>query len=357
MGLMEKLKLLGFFMVWKFLPRPVSPLLSYPFDLGGLVLLGLAIVCSLDALNRLQAPGGEALLIAAGVAAAALALTLFVRRERRTEYPLLQVRLLRRASFLFANIGAIALGLALFGSTYLIPLFVQSALGFSATEAGLLMLPAGIVLGMVFPIAGRLADRRSPRGLIIVGMGLFATSAVLFALSDVALGFAWLALWAVIGRIGLGFMLPALSTAALNPLDIHELGYGSSTINFTRQLGGAYGINLVALTLEYGEHSGGLRRVCRDGGGLPLFRQQEDELRERVAAAHRGDAAANRRARGGAARAGHDRNRPDAAGGTGGGRRAVGQWAAARRLSAPAGGVHAGRHAAGNGAREGLGAR
>ncbi|WP_404369225.1 MDR family MFS transporter [Marinobacter sp.] len=253
--------LLGVFMVWKFLPRPVAPLLSYPFDLRGLVLLALTIVCSLDALNRLQAPAGNGLWIGAGLMGAVTTLVLFVRRERRVKHPLLQVRLLRRPSFLFANIGAVALGLALFGSTYLIPLFVQSALGFSATKAGLLMLPAGIVLGMVFPIAGRLADRRSPRGLIITGMALFALSAVLFALSDMTLGFAWLALWAVIGRIGLGFMLPALSTAALNPLEPHELGYGSGTINFTRQLGGAYGINLVALTLEYGEHAGSLPTI------------------------------------------------------------------------------------------------
>lgn len=253
--------LLGVFMVWKFLPRPVAPLKSYPFDLTGLVLLALAILCSLDALNRLQVPEQNGLRIAAGAAVALVAASLFVRRERRARHPLLKVSLLRRPSFLYANIGALALGLALFGSTYLIPLFVQSALGFTATEAGLLMLPAGIVLGLTFPIAGRLADRRSGRSLITFGMALFAASAILFALSDMALGFVWLALWAVIGRIGLGFMLPALSTAALNPLAPEELGHGSSTINFTRQLGGAYGINLVALTLEYGEQAGGLPTI------------------------------------------------------------------------------------------------
>ncbi|WP_166253145.1 MDR family MFS transporter [Marinobacter salicampi] len=253
--------LLGVFMVWKFLPRPVAPLLRYPFDLSGFTLLAITVIFSLDALNRLQLPDDNGLRIAVGGAVALLALVLFVIRERRARHPLLKVSLLRRRSFLFANIGAIALGLALFGSTYLIPLFVQTALGFTATEAGLLMLPAGIALGIIFPLAGRMADTHSPRLLITAGMGLFASSAVLFALSDLALGFAWLALWAVIGRVGLGFMLPALSTGALNPLESHELGHGSSTINFTRQLGGAYGINLVALTLEYGDHANGLPTI------------------------------------------------------------------------------------------------
>ncbi len=253
--------LFGVYMVWKFLPRPVAVPQSYPFDLKGFLLLAVTILASLDALNRLQMPASNLAMIVAGVLVAAIALVLFVLRERSAPHPLLQIKLLRQPSFLYANIGAIALGLALFGSTYLIPLFVQTALDFSATDAGLMMLPAGIVLGMTFPIAGRMADKRSPRMLIIFGMAMFALSAALFALSDLAVGFGWLALWAVIGRIGLGFMLPALSIGALNPLATHELGYGSSTINFTRQLGGAYGINLVALTLEYGEHAGGLPTI------------------------------------------------------------------------------------------------
>lgn len=253
--------LLGVLMAWRFLPLPPSRPEPYRFDLPGLVLLGLTIGLSLDALNRLQHGALEGPWVAAEGMAAVVLLTLFGRRERRTPHPLLNITLFRRHSFLFANLGAAALGLALFGSTYLVPLFVQTALEFSATEAGLLMLPAGLVLGMTFPIAGRLADRRSARSLVLFGIGMFALSATLFAVSDVTLGFGWLALWTVFGRIGLGFMLPALSTGALNPLEAHELGAGSSTINFTRQLGGAFGVNLVALTIEFGEHSGGVPTI------------------------------------------------------------------------------------------------
>lgn len=250
--------LLGVFMAWKFLPLPVSRPAPYRFDLPGLAFLGMTVVLSLDALNRLQAVSGNGHWIALEGALAVAALLLFFRRERKAAHPLLNIYLLKRPGFLYANIGALALGLALFGSTYLIPLFVQTALSFSATEAGLLMLPAGIALGITFPLAGRLADRRSARSLILVGIGVFALSAVLFALSDLQLAFGWLALWTILGRIGLGFMLPALSTGALNPLETHELGAGSSTINFMRQLGGAYGVNMVALTIEFGEHADGL---------------------------------------------------------------------------------------------------
>ncbi|MDL0432721.1 MDR family MFS transporter [Marinobacter sp. TBZ242] len=253
--------LAGVFMAWRFLPLPVSQPAPYRFDLPGLVLLGATIGLSLDTLNRLQQFSGQQGRIMAEGAVALCLLALFVVRERKTRHPLVNIGLLRNPSFVYANLGAMALGLALFGSTYLVPLFVQSSLGFSATQAGLLMLPAGIVLGITFPLAGRLADRLSARKLVIFGISLFATSAILFALSDLELAFGWLALWTVLGRIGIGFMLPALSTGALNPLAPEQLGAGSSTINFTRQLGGAFGVNIVALTIEFGDHSGGIPTI------------------------------------------------------------------------------------------------
>lgn len=252
---------LGVFMAWKFLPLPATPPPKYRFDLVGMILLGTLVVSSLDALNRLQTPQQGMMILAIEAIIAALALILFAVRSRKASHPLLNLTLLKRPSFLYANIGALALGLALYGSTYLIPLYAQTVLDYTSTKAGLLMLPAGLALGITFPLAGRLADRRSARGLVLLGIALFTVSAVLFAVTDVKLSFFWLALWAIIGRIGFGFMLPALSTGALNPLETHELGAGSGIINFTRQLGGAYGINLVALSLEFGERANGLPAV------------------------------------------------------------------------------------------------
>lgn len=253
--------LVGVLMAWRFLPLPVSRPAPYRFDLLGLIMLGFTIALSLDTLNRLQQAEGQTNWILAEGILVLGGLLLFVLRERRIAHPLVNIALLRNPVFLFACLGAMALGLALFGSTYLIPLFVQTALGFSATEAGLLMLPAGIVLGMTFPLAGRLADSHSARVLVVFGIGAFALSAVLFALSDLKLAFGWLVLWTVLGRIGIGFMLPALSTGALNPLEPKDLGAGSSTLNFMRQLGGAFGINLVALTIEFGDHSAGMPTI------------------------------------------------------------------------------------------------
>ena len=130
--------LTGVFMAWRFLPLPVSRPAPYRFDFPGLVLLGVAIGLSLDTLNRLQELAGQEARIAIEGAVAVIALVLFVIRERRARHPLVNIGLLRNPAFVYANVGAMALGLALFGSTYLVPLFVQTALEFTATEACLL---------------------------------------------------------------------------------------------------------------------------------------------------------------------------------------------------------------------------
>ena len=164
--------IIGVAMAWRFLPLPPSRPQPYRFDLLGLILLGVTLALSLDTLNRLQNLAGQEARVAIGGVLSGLALVLFLFRERRTRHPLVNISLLRKPVFLYANLGALALGLALFGSTYLIPLFVQTALNYSATDAGLLMLPAGVVLGMTFPLAGRLADRQSASKLVVFGIAL-----------------------------------------------------------------------------------------------------------------------------------------------------------------------------------------
>ena len=123
--------LAGVFMAWRFLPLPVSRPAPYRFDFPGLVLLGIAIGLSLDTLNRLQELAGQEARIAIEGVVAVIALVLFVIRERRARHPLVNIELLRNPAFVYANVGAMALGLALFGSTYLVPLFVQTALELS----------------------------------------------------------------------------------------------------------------------------------------------------------------------------------------------------------------------------------
>jgi MFS family permease len=129
-------------------------------------------------------------------------------------------------------------------------LFVESIQGYTATRSGLLLMPAGLVLGVVFPLAGRVSDRTPPHLTIIFGLAVFALSSYLMAAADTDTSFWLFAWWIIVGRIGLGFVMPSLNAGALSCLPMAWVAQGSGAVNFVRQLGGAFGVNLLSVFLE-----------------------------------------------------------------------------------------------------------
>ncbi len=227
--------------------RPLPGAHKRPFDVIGLVLV-VAALCALL--------GGLAALIrqpVAGFAAVALGMALavaFVVWERSTLHPLLDFKIFREAGFGAAVLVALAYGVGIYGSTYLAPIFAQIGAGFSAYEAGLMLLPGGAVLAIVLLLAGRLADHFPSNRVAMAGLAFFAVSAVLMGFSSRVTGFWLLALWVAIGRVGLGLIIPGLNAGALRLLPYGTEAAGSTSINFFRQLGGALGVTLLALFLE-----------------------------------------------------------------------------------------------------------
>jgi MFS family permease len=111
-------------------------------------------------------------------------------------------------------------------------------------------LPAGIIMGICMPIAGFLSDRIAARTMVIAGLLCFGISSFWLARVDANMTF-WSMAWAVVfSRIGLAIMKPSLNVAALRALRPEHLGQGAGMINFARQLGGAFGVNLLSVTLD-----------------------------------------------------------------------------------------------------------
>jgi MFS family permease len=131
-----------------------------------------------------------------------------------------------------------------------IPLFMQTVQGFSATDAGLVLVPAGLLLAALTPLSGRLADTLPAHLPIMAGCVLFALAAFLLADSDVNTAFWKLAAFAVCSRIALALVMPNLGTAAMGSVPQERLNQAAGAYNFLRQLGGAFGVNVTAVALE-----------------------------------------------------------------------------------------------------------
>ncbi|WP_151448804.1 DHA2 family efflux MFS transporter permease subunit [Lacisediminimonas profundi] len=217
-------------------------------DWKGLLLAGIGVVALMNGLVQLQK---ETLLGFSLLLAGLMTLAVFVWYQLRASHPLVAMSVFRYRQFVMGACVAFIYGMGLFGSTYLLPVYTQMALNYSPSHAGLVILPAGFVLALVIAVAGRMTDRHPPYLLVSIGLVLLSVSFLLMSTGTTGTGFVALMAWAIIGRIGLGCVLPALSVGALRGIDPTLLAQGTSTINFLRQLGGAIGVSLVGIVLEW----------------------------------------------------------------------------------------------------------
>lgn len=165
--------------------------------------------------------------------------------------PLMDLTVFTDRRFAMGSCVAFIYGMALFGSTYLLPVYMQVGLMLSATFVGTLLLPASLALALTIAVVGRLTARWSTHVLVSTGLVLLAASFVLvfFVHLDTSL---WLITsLVVVGRMGLGFILPSLNVGAMRGLSRELIPQGASAINYARTLGGAVGVGLCGIVLEW----------------------------------------------------------------------------------------------------------
>ena len=246
-------------------------------DWRGLLIGAVGTLCLLNGMVELH--GGSVTEAAILLAISAATLLLFVWWQARLGAtggaPLMNLALFGYRQFAMGSIVAFIYGTALFGSTYLLPVYMQLGLQLSASHVGTILLPAGLVLAVTIAFVGRLADKQPTWLLVSIGLGLLAASFAL--MGTISLGSAlWLlVLWAILGRIGLGFILPSLNLGSLRPLHEHLLSQGSSAINFLRMLGGAIGVSLCGIVLEWrlAAHGDSLANATSSPARLAAFNE------------------------------------------------------------------------------------
>lgn len=222
-------------------------------DWRGLLLAGVGTMCLLTGMVELHSGAAwpASVLLLAALAALSAFLSWQRWQGRHGGEPLLDLALFGSRPFALGSVVAFIYGIALFGSTYLLPVYMQLALGLSASHVGTILLPAGLVLAVTIAIVGRLADRQPTYRLVTLGLALLAASFALMVTVAMDASLWWLVSLAALGRIGFGFILPSLNVGSLRPLPQTLLSQGASAINFLRMLGGAIGVSLCGIVLEW----------------------------------------------------------------------------------------------------------
>jgi EmrB/QacA subfamily drug resistance transporter len=218
-------------------------------DPWSLLMLSAALAALLVGLGRLHGadlPSGLALLCASAVLS-----VVFVVRQRSTPAPLLRLQLFESPVFSAGAVVSVVYGATLYGSTYLLPVFMVATLGLPTTTVGAVLMPAGFALAVSIPLAGRLLGRMALHRTIAGGLAATGLSFAAMVLIGPASAVSWIVAAAMLGRIGLGFVIPSLSIGAMRDAAPELIPFGSSVTNFLRQLGGAIGVGLVGIGLEW----------------------------------------------------------------------------------------------------------
>ncbi len=183
---------------------------------------------------------------------AVVGLSAFIWRELTAEHPAVNLKILKNASFSSATALGGVLGMALMGSLFLLPVFLQNLLGYPALKSGVTLMPRSLAMAVCMPIGGRFYNRLGPR--VLVGSGLLVTGFSFWDLSHLtsSVGY-WDIFWPQVWQgVGFSLIFVALSTAALATIPKPEVTAATGLYNVSRNIFGSIGIAISAAQLTAG---------------------------------------------------------------------------------------------------------
>ncbi len=182
------------------------------------------------------------------IAAASLLFVIFWEWHHKD--PIIDLHLFRDRTFGLSNLLMFMLGFALLGSTLLLPLFMQTLLGYTAEQAGLALMPGGFTIMLLLPLVGFLLSRYSPRWLLVFGLTMLSASLFHMTSFDLQIDFHTAVFARVLQAAGMAFLFVPINTAAYAYLPREKNNAASGLMNLARNIGGSVGISLVTTLLD-----------------------------------------------------------------------------------------------------------
>jgi DHA2 family multidrug resistance protein len=223
------------------------------FDVVGFVSMTLFLVFLLLALSDGNAAwntgGWTSNFILTCFAISFVSFVIFITAELSVKHPILDLRILKNRNFGLANLMMFIFGLAFFGNAFLLPLYLQNSLGYTALQAGLVFFPVGIIQAIMSPVAGKMTDKLNPKIPILIGIVLTFFSMYLYKDLSLSSEYDQIIIPLVIRGFGIGFMFIPLSTVAINDITREKMAQATGMFNTIRQVGGSFGVAILGTLL------------------------------------------------------------------------------------------------------------
>jgi DHA2 family multidrug resistance protein len=230
---------------------PYMKRIKMKIDYWGLALLAIGLGCLQIVLDKGQREDwfSSSFIIWLSMISAT-SLILFVIVELFAENPVVNLKTFKNISFSTGNLVMFFAFFNLFGSIVLLPIYLQTLMGYTAYLAGLVLGPGGAATMLALPIAGRLVTKLNPKGLLAFGIKVSAYSTYLMSQFNLEASFAAVIWPRLVLGIGMGFLFIPLTTLTFATIRKENMGNATAIFNLLRNLGGSFGVAFVTTVLS-----------------------------------------------------------------------------------------------------------
>lgn len=231
---------------------PYMKKVKLKIDYWGLILLATGLGCLQVVLDKGQRSDWFSSNFITGLTAiSVISLSLFVIIEIFfAKHPIVNLKVFKNISFATGNIVMFFAFFNLFGSIVLLPIYLQTLMGYTATLAGLVLGPGGFATLFAMPVAGRLVARMNPKILLAFGIIVASYSTYLMSGFNLNADFITVSIPRVVLGIGMGFLFIPLTTLTMAGIRKEDMGNATAIYNLLRNLGGSFGVAFVTTMIE-----------------------------------------------------------------------------------------------------------
>ncbi|WP_046181145.1 DHA2 family efflux MFS transporter permease subunit [Domibacillus tundrae] len=222
-----------------------------PFDLPGLILSFSGSILLLTAFAEAESWGFTDAKTLAVAGVALVLLFLFVRREMRVQFPLLNFEVLSHRRYAFSLMLSSVMSVGLYAGAFLVPIFLQRSLGLGALETGLIMMPGALVMALFTPVTGKLYDKTGPAPLILAGLIVMIAGTYMMGNLSIETTMLYVIIWTSVRYLGIALCNMPITNVGMSAIPIEMTGYASALNNWARQSIASLSIALFSALLAF----------------------------------------------------------------------------------------------------------
>lgn len=263
--------------------KNITPNRDIKLDVYSLILSSIGFGGLLYGFSTAGEKGWSSPFVYGTILIGAAALLTFILRQLKMDDPMLDFRIYKHPMFALSSAISIVLSVAMFSAMILTPLYVQSVRGISPFEAGILMLPGAVVMGIMSPITGKLFDKYGARVMAITGLSITIMTTYYLSTLSMESGYYYIMMLYTVRMFGISMVMMPVMTNGLNQLPMASNPHGTAMNNTLQQVSGAIGsaVLLTIMTKRMEASAGNLLIEAKSSGVIPtsaeelaLFEQQ-----------------------------------------------------------------------------------